>query len=126
MGREPLRRALLHRAALEVTGELAGLATALTDIAWRAVWRRGGPLTLTAPASPLTVPIGGARALAGRAWPIERLRLIAKCADATVNEVVLTMCSGRITRIPGNPRGAADEAAGGDGAGLPTLPRAAG
>lgn len=86
----------LPRAALEVTGELAGLATALTDTAWRAVRRRGGPLTLTAPASPFTVPIGGARALAGRAWPTERLRLIAKCADATVNEVVLTMCSGAL------------------------------
>lgn len=86
----------LPRAGLEVTGELAGLASALTDTAWRAVCRRGGPLTLTAPASPFSVPIGGARSLTGQAWPIERLRLIAKCADATVNEVVLAMCSGAL------------------------------
>jgi WS/DGAT/MGAT family acyltransferase len=60
------------------------------------VCRRGGPLTLTAPASPFPVPIGSARALAGQAWPIERLRLIATCANATVNEVILTLCSGAL------------------------------
>jgi WS/DGAT/MGAT family acyltransferase len=78
--------------------ELAGMAPALADTAWRAVRRRGGPLTLAAPHTPLNVPIGSAKSVAGRTFPIDRVRLVAKHTDATVNDVVLAMCAGALRR----------------------------
>ena len=79
-------------------GDLASLPPALTDAAWRAVRRRGGPLALTAPDTPFNVAIDGARSFAGRSFPIDRLRLVAKHTDATLNDVVLTMCGGALRR----------------------------
>ena len=86
----------LARAVLGEAGEVAGMAPALADTAWRAVRRRGGPLTLAAPHTPLNVSIDSARSFAGCTFPIERLRLVAKRADATVNDVVLAMCAGAL------------------------------
>jgi WS/DGAT/MGAT family acyltransferase len=42
------------------------------------------------------VPIGGARRFAAGSWSLERLRLVAKCADATVNDVVLATVAGAL------------------------------
>ncbi|MFC7446510.1 WS/DGAT/MGAT family O-acyltransferase [Rhodococcus daqingensis] len=84
------------RVARGVVGEVVGLVPALAGTVDRALHQRGGALSLTAPQSMLNVPIGGARRFAARSWPIERLRLVAKHADATVNDVVLTMCSGAL------------------------------
>ncbi|SON60945.1 Putative diacylglycerol O-acyltransferase [Mycobacterium simulans] len=86
----------LARAVLGAAGVLAGMAPALADTAWRAARRRGGPLTLAAPHTPLNVPIDSARSFAGCTFPIERLRLVAKRADATINDVVLAMCAGAL------------------------------
>jgi diacylglycerol O-acyltransferase len=98
------------RAVLGAAGDLAGLPPALADTAWRAVRRRGGPLTLTAPHSPFNVAIDGARSFAGRSFPIDRLRLVAKHTDATLNDVVVAMCGGALRRylfarhaLPGTP-----------------------
>jgi WS/DGAT/MGAT family acyltransferase len=44
----------------------------------------------------LNVPIGAARRFAAGSWPLERVRLVAKLADATINDVVLAMCSGAL------------------------------
>ncbi len=84
------------RGVLGAAGGLAGMVPALADTAWRAARRRGGPLTLAAPHTPLNVPISGGRSIASRAFPIERLRRVAKRADATVNDVVLAMCAGAL------------------------------
>lgn len=84
------------RGVLGAAGGLAGMVPALADTAWRAARRRGGPLTLAAPHTPLNVPISGGRSFAGRSFPIERLRRVAKRADATVNDVVLAMCAGAL------------------------------
>jgi WS/DGAT/MGAT family acyltransferase len=78
--------------------DLAGMPGALVDTAWRAVRRRGGPLTLAAPHTPLNVPICEVRSFAGRTFPIDRLRLVAKHTDATLNDVVLAMCAGALRR----------------------------
>jgi diacylglycerol O-acyltransferase / wax synthase len=78
--------------------DLAGMPAALADTAWRAVRRRGGPLTLAAPHTPLNVPISDTRSFAGRTFPIDRLRLVAKHTDATLNDVVLAMCAGALRR----------------------------
>lgn len=98
------------RAALATAGDLAGIAPALADAAWRAVRRRGGPLTLAAPRTPLNVPIGSARSFAGRTFPIDRLRMVAKHTDSTLNDIVLAMCAGAVRRyllirqaLPGAP-----------------------
>ena len=86
------------RRVLGVTGDLAGMAPALADTAWRAAHRRGGPLTLTAPHTQFNVAIDAARCFAGRSFPIDRLRLVAKHTDATLNDVVLAMCGGALRR----------------------------
>ncbi|WP_235916731.1 WS/DGAT/MGAT family O-acyltransferase [Antrihabitans cavernicola] len=77
-------------------GEVVGLVPALADSVHRALHRRGGPLSLSAPASVLNVPVTRGRRFAARSWPLERLRLVAKHADTTVNDVVLTMCAGAL------------------------------
>ncbi|MFD6893234.1 wax ester/triacylglycerol synthase family O-acyltransferase [Rhodococcus sp. NPDC060086] len=82
--------------ARDTIGEVAGMLPAIAGAVDRARRRRGGPLTLAAPKSLLNVPIGGARQFAARSWPIERLRLVAKSADATINDVVLAMCAGAL------------------------------
>jgi WS/DGAT/MGAT family acyltransferase len=86
------------RGMVEATAELAGLMPALADTVWRAVRRRGGPLTFAAPHTPLNVPISGVRCFTGRSFPIDRLRLVAKHTDATLNDVVLAMCAGALRR----------------------------
>jgi WS/DGAT/MGAT family acyltransferase len=44
-----------------------------------------------APPSPLNVKVGGARRFAGDQWPLERLKVLATSAGATVNDVGLAM-----------------------------------
>jgi len=82
------------RGAASLLGGAAGLGSALAGTVVRALREQGGSLSFAAPNTILNVPIAGARRYAARSWPIERLRLIAKASDATVNDVVLAMCSG--------------------------------
>ncbi|MFF0814566.1 wax ester/triacylglycerol synthase family O-acyltransferase [Rhodococcus sp. NPDC003318] len=97
----PALPAAALRVARDTVGEVAGLLPALAGTVDRALHHRGGALTLAAPHSMLNVPIGGARRFAARSWPLERLRLVAKHADATVNDVVLAMCSGALRTFIG-------------------------
>ncbi len=76
--------------------EAAGLVPALAGTLEQALCRRGGPLSLVAPRTMLNVPIDGTRSFTGCSWPLERLRLVAKNSDATVNDVVLAMCAGAL------------------------------
>ena len=76
--------------------EAAGLVPALAGALEQALCRRGGPLSLVAPRTMLNVPIDGTRSFTGCSWPLERLRLVAKNSDATVNDVVLAMCAGAL------------------------------
>lgn len=77
-------------------GEVVGLGPALARTISRAVNEHGGTLSLSAPKSMLNVPITGARRFAAQSWPVERLRRIGKAAGATVNDVVLALCSGAL------------------------------
>jgi diacylglycerol O-acyltransferase len=45
------------------------------------------------PHTMLNVPITGARRYAAQSWPLEQVRAVAKSFGATVNDVVLAMCS---------------------------------
>ncbi|WP_172651025.1 WS/DGAT/MGAT family O-acyltransferase [Rhodococcus opacus] len=84
------------RAAGGAVGEVVGLVPALAGTLGRAVHEQGGPLSLTAPRTMFNEPISGARQFAARSWPLERLRLVAKAADATINDVVLAMSAGAL------------------------------
>lgn len=76
--------------------DVAGLAPALARSLRRGATGRAGPLSLNAPPSMLNVPITGSRRYAAQSWPIERIRQLAKASNATVNDVVLAMCSGAL------------------------------
>ncbi|MFD9661371.1 wax ester/triacylglycerol synthase family O-acyltransferase [Rhodococcus sp. NPDC059968] len=97
-------------AARAAVGEVAGLLPAAVGTVDRALHGRGGAVSLTAPHTLFNVPISGARHVAARSFPLERIRLLAKHADATINDIVLTMCAGTLraylhTRdaLPDNP-----------------------
>lgn len=48
-------------------------------------------LPMTAPKTMLNVPIGGARRIAVRSWPLDRINAVRTATGATVNDVVLAM-----------------------------------
>lgn len=84
------------QSALNVLGEAAGLPGALARTVNRGLHEQAAPLSFSAPRSMLNVPITGARRFAAQSWPIERIRRVGKAADATLNDVVLAMCSGAL------------------------------
>ena len=84
------------RGARGAAGEVAGLAPALAGTVDRALRAEGGPLSMRAPQTMFNVSIGGARHFAARTWPLERIRLLAKHADATVNDIILAMSAGAL------------------------------
>ncbi|MGW5149627.1 WS/DGAT/MGAT family O-acyltransferase [Rhodococcus koreensis] len=84
------------RGARNASSEVAGLAPALAGTVERALRAKGGPLSTQAPHTMFNVAIGGARHFAARTWPLERIRLLAKHADATVNDIILAMSAGAL------------------------------
>jgi diacylglycerol O-acyltransferase len=84
------------KSALEVVTEAAGLVPALGRMISRGVNAQGASLSFVAPKTMFNVPITGARRFAAQSWPIERIRQVGKAAEATVNDVVLAMCSGAL------------------------------
>jgi len=76
--------------------DAAGLPSALAGTLVQALHQRGGALSLVAPNTMFNVAIDGARSFTGDSWPLERLRLVAKHSDATINDVVLAMCAGAL------------------------------
>jgi diacylglycerol O-acyltransferase len=91
---DPIGSAL--RSAVNLLGEAAGLPAALVKTVNRGIHEQSAPLSFSAPRTMLNVPITGARRFAAQSWPIERVRRVGKAADATVNDVVLAMCSGAL------------------------------
>jgi diacylglycerol O-acyltransferase len=77
-------------------GDTVGLVPALARTVNRAVHEQSGTLSLSAPKSMFNVPITGARRFAAQSWPIDRIQRIGKAGEATVNDVVLAMCSGAL------------------------------
>lgn len=82
--------------ALSLVGDAAGMVPALARTLQRAVQEQTGSMSFSAPKSMLNVPITGARRFAAQSWPIDRVLGVSKAADATVNDVVLAMCSGAL------------------------------
>ncbi len=79
-----------------VLGDATGLLPALARTVNNAWSEHSGSISLVAPKTMLNVPITGARRFAAQSWPMERLRAVGKASGATVNDVVLAMCSGAL------------------------------
>jgi diacylglycerol O-acyltransferase len=79
--------------ALRTAGEMAGLGPALTRRAVQTIVAQSRQQSTGAPRTMLNVPITGSRRYAAQSWSLERIKTVAKAASATVNDVVLAMCS---------------------------------
>lgn len=84
------------RAAVSGAGDAAGVLPHLAGAVRRAMRDQAASLSLSAPRTMLNVPITGARRFAAQSWPIERIRAIAHAGGASVNDVVLALCSGAL------------------------------
>ncbi|MDV6278187.1 wax ester/triacylglycerol synthase family O-acyltransferase [Rhodococcus erythropolis] len=82
--------------ARTTVAEVTGLIPATVSTLGGAVRGTGGAIALTAPRTLFNVPIGAARHADARSFPLERIRLLAKHADATINDIILTLCSGTL------------------------------
>jgi diacylglycerol O-acyltransferase len=71
--------------------DTVGLLPHLAHVAEQAVRQTGGPLPGSAPRTMLNVPITGSRRFAADSWDLDRIKAVAKAADATVNDIVLAM-----------------------------------
>lgn len=84
------------RSALGVTAEAAGMPAALVRTLGRSLRNETSSVSLHAPRTIFNQPITGSRRVAAQDWPMERMRLVARAADTTLNDVVLAMCSGAV------------------------------
>ena len=81
------------RSALGITAE-AGMPAALVKTLSKGLRNETSSLSLYAPRTILNQNITGSRRIAAQDWPIDRLRAIGRATGATLNDVVLAMCSG--------------------------------
>jgi WS/DGAT/MGAT family acyltransferase len=94
-GGNPLAKAVSTGAGL--VGDAVGLTPRLLRIAADALRdQAGATLPGQAPRSMLNVPITGSRRFAADSWDLARIRAVGKAAGATVNDVILAMCSGAL------------------------------
>lgn len=83
---------------------VAGLLPTLADVAVTGVRRPDAALPFDAPKTVLNRPLTGARRFAAQSWSIDRIKAVAKAYDATLNDVVLAMCSGALREYLGSDR----------------------
>ncbi|RLV49163.1 wax ester/triacylglycerol synthase family O-acyltransferase [Nocardioides mangrovicus] len=86
----------VFRSALAMATEAAGMPSALVRTIAKGLRNETSSVSLYAPRTPFNVSITGSRRFAAQGWPLERLRGIADAAGATLNDVVLAMCSGAV------------------------------
>jgi diacylglycerol O-acyltransferase len=79
-----------------LVGEATGMVPALARTLVRALNEQTAAMSFSAPQTMLNVPITGARRFAAQSWPMERLKAVGEKAGATLNDVVLAMCSGAL------------------------------
>ncbi|TCN40311.1 WS/DGAT/MGAT family acyltransferase [Kribbella orskensis] len=119
-----------------VLADLAGLSPVALRGALRALQAEHSSVAFQAPRTILNQPITGARRFAAQSWPTERLEKVRAITGATLNDVMLAMCSGALRNyllelnalpdkgltamVPVSLRGADKEAPGG-GNSLTTL-----
>ncbi|MDX6214632.1 MAG: diacylglycerol O-acyltransferase / wax synthase [Frankiales bacterium] len=81
----------LLSAGLHAAVDAVTLAPKVVSLIEQGIRHEGAVLPGQAPRSILNVPITGSRRFAGDAWELDRIRTVAKKADATINDVVLAM-----------------------------------
>lgn len=77
-------------------GGVAALAPSTVSLARAALFEQRVTLPFGAPRTMLNVKIGGARRCAAQSWSVDRIKSVKKAAGVTLNDVVLTMCSGAL------------------------------
>ncbi len=82
--------------ALQAGVDAVGLLPTLTRLAHDGLTSQAAVLPLQAPRSMFNVAITGSRRFAAQSWSLDRIKAVARAADATVNDVVLAMCSGAL------------------------------
>lgn len=75
---------------------VAGLLPTLAGVAVARLRHPDAALPFDAPKTVLNRPLTGARRFAAQSWSIDRIKAVAKAYDATLNDVVLAMCSGAL------------------------------
>jgi diacylglycerol O-acyltransferase len=77
-----------------------GLSKLSARLLTRRLWERDTriALPLSAPRTPFNVMPGAARSIATTAYPLARIRAIAKSQGCTINDVVMTLCDLAVTR----------------------------
>ncbi|MET7770364.1 wax ester/triacylglycerol synthase family O-acyltransferase [Nocardia sp. NPDC005366] len=80
------------RQLLAAATSVPGLARTARD----ALLRQQLTMPFSAPRTLFNVPIGGARRVAVRSWPLERVKQVAKSTGSTINDVVLAMSAGAL------------------------------
>jgi diacylglycerol O-acyltransferase len=88
----------LPGAAGRAATDLLGMGPVSLKLLEQAVRGVGMTLPATAPHTLFNTPVSSARRFAADSWSIEAIRGVAKAADATINDVVLAMCSGALRR----------------------------
>lgn len=78
--------------------DLVSLTPRVLRLAEQGLREQAVALPMQAPRSILNVPITGSRRFAAQAWPMERIRAVGRNGNATVNDVVLAMCSSALRR----------------------------
>nr|WP_042196522.1 wax ester/triacylglycerol synthase family O-acyltransferase [Kibdelosporangium sp. MJ126-NF4] len=78
--------------------DIAGVLPALVRSANTALREQASVLPFQAPRSIFNVQITGARRFAAQRWSIDRVKAIRRATGATLNDVVLAMCSGALRR----------------------------
>lgn len=86
------------RAVTELVNEVRGFGGAAVKIVNEAFREQSATLSFQAPRSMFNVAITGARRFAAQGWPLERLKTVGKAAGATMNDVMLAMCSGALRK----------------------------
>ena len=89
-------RASLPMAGLRLAGDLVGVLPTMARMAEQGLRHQATALPGQAPKSMFNVGITGSRRFAAQSWSLERIRAVAKRADATINDVMLAMCSGAL------------------------------
>jgi len=86
----------LMSAGLHAALDAVTLAPKTARLVEQGIRHRSAVLPGQAPRSMLNVPITGSRRFAGDAWELDRIRAVAKKADATINDIVLAMSAGAL------------------------------
>jgi diacylglycerol O-acyltransferase len=84
--------------ALRAVGELADLGPILGRRAIQNLVAPSATAPSIAPYTMLNVPITGSRRYAAQSWPLDQVKAVARRSGATVNDVVLAMCSSALRR----------------------------